>query len=92
MCAASKPAKNPLQRAVTFLEELIQKAAPLLSEQVGSGQAAVSADHAQVGDAALHQVVSGFQAPFAGTKLFTAGTADDRATLRKPQIIRILDQ
>lgn len=45
---------------ITLLEELIQQAAPLLSEQVGSGQTAVSADHAQVGDAALHEVVRGF--------------------------------
>lgn len=69
-----------------MLEELVQQAAPLLSEQVGSGQAAVSADHAQVGDAALHEVVRGFQATLAGTKLFTAGAADDRAALRETEI------
>ena len=65
-----------------MLEELIQQAAPLLSEQVGSGQAAVSTNHTQVGDAALHEVVCGLQAPLVGTKLFTAGAPDDRATLK----------
>lgn len=75
---------EPLQHALTVLDEFVQKAAPLLPEQVGSGQAAVSADHAQVGDAALNQVACGFQAALSGAKRFTAGAADDRATLRKP--------
>lgn len=52
--------RKALQCAITLLEELIQQAAPLLSEQVGSGQAAVSTNHAQVGDAVLHEVVRGF--------------------------------
>lgn len=66
---------------ITFLEELIQQAAPLLSEQVGTSQAAVSANHAQVGDVALHQVVRRFQPSFMRTELFTAGAADDGAAL-----------
>lgn len=69
-----------------MLDKLIQQAAPLLSEQVGSGQAAVSTDHTQVGDAALHKVVRGSQAALVGSKLFTAGAADDCATLRERQI------
>lgn len=76
--------KNP-----AFLEELIQKATPLLSEQVSAGQATVSTNHAQVGDAALDQVVCSLQTALAGTELFTAGTADDCTPLRKPQIIVI---
>ena len=75
-------------RAVTFLEQLIQQAAPLLPEPVGPGQTAVAADHAQVGDAVLHQVVRSLQAALAVKELFAAGAADDRAALReKPQII-----
>lgn len=77
VCTASPQGK------ITFLEELIQQAAPLLSEQVGTSQAAVSANHAQVGDVALHQVVRRFQPSFMGTELFTAGAADDGATLRQ---------
>lgn len=69
-----------------MLDELIQQAAPLLPEQVGSGKAAVSTDHAQVGDAVLHKVVRGPQSALVGTKLFTAGAADDCATLRERQI------
>lgn len=45
-------------RRPTLLDELAQQAAPLLSEQVGSRQAAVATDHTQVGDAALDEVVS----------------------------------
>lgn len=82
-----KPPESPAMRAVTLLEELIQQAAPLLPKEVGSGQAAVSTDHAQVGDAVLHQVVCGLQAALVGSKLFAAGAADDRATLRKTQMI-----
>lgn len=88
--------KNLLTRAwclknksPAFLEELIQKATPLLSEQVGTGQATVSTNHAHVGDAALNQVVCSFQTALAGTELFTAGTSDDCTTLRKPHIIVI---
>lgn len=72
-------------RTPAFLEELVQQAAPLLTEQVGAGQATVPTNHAQVGDAALHQVVRRFQTALAVTKLFTAGAADDCATLKKPQ-------
>lgn len=64
-----------------MLQELVQQAAPLLSEHVGSGQAAVSTDHAQVGDAMLHQVVSCLQASLVAAELFTAGAADNGATL-----------
>lgn len=72
-----------LRGKITFLEELIQQAAPLLSEQIGTSQAAVSPNHAQVGDVALHQVVCRFQTSFMGTELFTAGAADDGAALKQ---------
>ena len=66
----------------TLLHQLGQQPAPLLPEEVGSGQAAVSADHAQICDAALHQVVSCLQTALVGAKLFTAGAADHSSTLR----------
>lgn len=78
---------KPRQGALTLLEELVQQAAPLLSEQVGSGQAAVSANHTQVGDATLHEVVCGLQATLVGAKLFTASAADDCTALRGTQIV-----
>lgn len=43
----------------TFLYELCQQAAPLAAKDVGSGEAAVSTAHTQVGDAFLHQVEGG---------------------------------
>ncbi|TNN66900.1 hypothetical protein EYF80_022817 [Liparis tanakae] len=67
--------------ALTLLQQLVQQAAPLLPEQVGAGEAAVAADHAQVGDAAAHQVVRGLQAALALAELLAAGAADDRAAL-----------
>lgn len=81
--AACDVSRRAPRRDVTLLDELIQQAAPLLSEQVGAGQAAVSADHTQVGDAALDEVVCGFQAALVGTKLLAACAADDGATLRE---------
>ena len=69
-----------------MLEELVQQAAPLLPEQVGSGQAAVSADHAQVGDAALDQVVRGLQPALVAAELLTAGAADDGSALQEAPI------
>lgn len=65
----------------TLLHQLSQQPAPLLPEEVGSRQASISADHTQVGDAALHQVVCRFQASLMTAELFTAGAADHRPTL-----------
>lgn len=66
-----------------MLQKLIQQATPFLPEKVGSSQAAISTNHTQVSDPALHQVVSSFQASFMGTKLFTASAANDCTTLRQ---------
>lgn len=65
----------------TLLHQLPQQPAPLLPEEVGSCQAAISTNHTQVGDAALHQVVRRLQASLVAAKLFTAGAADHRPTL-----------
>lgn len=70
---------------VTLLHQLAQQPAPLLPEQVGPRQAAVPADHAQVGDAALHQVVSRLQATLVGAELFAAGAADNGPALTVTQ-------
>lgn len=65
----------------TLLQKLVQQAAPLLSEQVSSGQTAISTDHAQVGDAPLDKVVCSSQTALTGTKLFTASAANDCSAL-----------
>lgn len=61
---------------MTFFHELSQQAAPLVAEDVGPGQAAVSATHAQVGDAFVHQVEGGGQATLACCEGFASGAAD----------------
>lgn len=76
------------QNVLTLLQELIQQATPLLPEQVGSGQAAISTNHTQVGDTALHEVVCSFQASLVGTKLFTSCTANDCTTLKQKEMNR----
>lgn len=84
-----KPRKggNPRKRHshTTLLHQLSQQPTPFLPEQVGSRQAAVSADHAQIGDAALYQVVSSLQTALVGAELFTAGAADHSSTLMGTQ-------
>lgn len=66
---------------ITFLKQLIQQAAPFLSEQVGARQTAVPTNHAQVGDTALHQVECCFKSALVGAEFFTAGAANDGASL-----------
>lgn len=65
----------------TLLHEFSQQVAPLAAEDVGSGEAAVSAAHTQVSDAALEQVKRRGQTALARGEGFTAGAADDGATL-----------
>lgn len=72
-------------RKVTLLEKLLQQAAPLFSEQVGTGQAAVSTNHTQVSDAVLYQIVSGLQTSLMSTEIFAAGTANDGSALTETQ-------
>ena len=66
----------------TCFQQLGREAAPFGTEGVGTGEAAVAADDAEVGDAALHQIAGGFQASFACAEILAAGAADDRPTLR----------
>lgn len=72
--------------ALTFLHELVQQTAPLVAEGVGSGEAAVSAAHAQVGHAFLHQVEGGGDPPLAGREGLAAGAADHRPTLQQKDV------
>ncbi len=65
----------------TLLHEFSQQVAPLAAEDVGSGEAAVSAAHTQVSDAALEQVKRRGQTALARGEGFTAGAADDGAAL-----------
>lgn len=65
----------------TLLHEFRQQGAPLAAEDVGSGEAAVSAAHTQVSDAALQQVERRGQTALARGEGLTAGAADDGAAL-----------
>ncbi len=65
----------------TLLHEFSQQVAPLAAEDVGSGEAAVSAAHTQVSDAALEQVKRRGQTALACGERCTAGAADDGAAL-----------
>lgn len=67
--------------AGTLVHQLPQQSAPFLPEEVGPRQAAVPTNHAQVGDAAQHEVVCCLQAPLVGAELFAAGAADHCPTL-----------
>ena len=49
---------------LTFFDELLKQPAPLHSEEVGPCQTAVSPDHHQVSDAAIHQVLGRLETPF----------------------------
>lgn len=65
----------------TFADQLLQQPVPLLTEDVGTCQAAIAANDAQVADATAYQVESSDQAAFPGTEGLAAGTADDGPTL-----------
>lgn len=66
---------------ITRLHEVSQQPAPLSPELVGSSQTAVASDHAQVGDAQLHQVAGGLHATLPGAEVLAASAADDRPSL-----------
>lgn len=67
----------------TLLDQLCQQATPLLSEEIGPGQAAVSTNHAQVSDAPLHQVMSSLQTALVHTEIFASCAADYSAALER---------
>lgn len=58
-----------------------QQSAPFGLELVGSSQTAITPDHTQVGDAQFHQVAGCLQSTLSGSEVFTAGAANDGATL-----------
>lgn len=64
-----------------MLQEVSQQTAPLRPELVGSSQAAVTSDHAQIGDAQLDQVAGSRHAALPGAEVLAAGTANDRTPL-----------
>lgn len=68
--------------AHTLLDQLCQQATPLLSEEIGPGQAAVSTNHTQVSDAPLHQVMSRLQTTFVRAEIFASCAADNSASLK----------
>ena len=71
-------------------QQLVQQAAPLLPEQVGTGQRTVTTDHDQIGDAAGHEIVGGLQPSGPLAEVLTTGgtdyctTAMDNARHRRP--------
>lgn len=66
----------------TFLYELLQQAAPLTAEEVGSGEAAVSTAHTQVGDAFLHQVEGGGKPALSSHEGLASGATNHSPTLQ----------
>ncbi|TNN82865.1 hypothetical protein EYF80_006822 [Liparis tanakae] len=75
---------GPHTRTHTHLisfDEVTQQPAPLVPELVGSSQTAVASDHAQVGDAELHQVAGCLHTTLSGLEVLAAGAADDGAAL-----------
>lgn len=70
----------------THFHQLGQEAAPLGPEGVSAGEAAITTDDAEVGDAAFHQVTGGFQASLPSPKILAPGAADDCAPLWDPQM------
>ena len=67
--------------SLTSLYQVDQQFAPVCSELVGAGEAAVTSDHTQVGDAEFHQVAGGLHAALPGLEVLAPGTADHGATL-----------
>lgn len=68
--------------AHTLLDQLCQQAAPLLSEEIGPSQTAVSSNHTQVGDAPFHQVMSRLQTTLMRAEIFASCAADNSAALK----------
>lgn len=66
----------------TFLYQLSQQAAPLAAKDVGSGQAAISTAHTQVGDAFRHQVKGSSEPALMSREGLASGATDHRPTLR----------
>lgn len=62
------------------LDQLVQQAGPLLTEQIGAREGAIASNDHQIGDSSLNQVVSGFQATLTLTEVLATGGANDGAT------------
>lgn len=67
---------------VTFLYKLCQQVTPLITEDVSSGEAAISTAHTQISDATLHQVKGSCQTTLFRSEILTASTANNCATLK----------
>lgn len=67
---------------ITWLYEFSQQTAPLIPEDVGPSEAAISAAHTQVGDAFFNQVKGGGQAALTSCEGFASGTANHSPTLQ----------
>lgn len=72
---------NYCSHVITRSHEVTQQPTPLSPELIGSGQTAISSDHAQVSDAQFHQVAGGLHATLPGTEVLAASAADDRPPL-----------
>lgn len=72
---------DPAGQILTFRHQLGQQTAPLVAKDVGPGEAAVSAAHAQVGDALLYQVEGSSEPAIAGGEGLAPGRTDHGPTL-----------
>ena len=73
--------RSGLGRDDTLCCEFRDQAGPLLSEEIGAGQAAVAAAHHEAIDAALEQMARRLEPPLAGAERGAARRADDRAAV-----------
>lgn len=76
---------HALKTLYTFLYKLRQQTAPLATEDVGPGQAAVATTHTEVGDALLYQVEGSFQSTLTSCESLASGTANYSPTLTHGQ-------
>lgn len=67
--------------SLTCFQQGLELLTPLIAELIGTCQAAVSTNYAQISDAQLYKVAHCFSSAFLSTEVLTAGTANHCATL-----------
>lgn len=65
----------------TVLDEFLEQAVPLHTEEVGPGETAVASDYHEVGDAQLHQVLRRLETPPAFPEILAPCAPDHRPAL-----------
>ena len=73
----------PKRSLFTRFDELLQKCGPFFLEEIGTRERAVPADHHQISDSQINQILSGFLTTGTLPEFLTSGRADYSATLKK---------